>query len=1128
MIHRLSNIFYTIATMMLVVLTGCADDLDLGPNGYGNGTARVKVVLDYMPVVLSEITTSRAISDSTWAATQAPPGNGFDITEATKGDVNLKLFVYNTTEEVDNALVKVIDIDPANMTIANPVRTGDQADEESDTSTKTSDPTTGQITTTIDLEYGRYYIYAVAYAGDITAKDAPNVNALRSVKRNWVNNNYKANREMFGVVTNQGESRPSLEENRAVIVNRPSVELHSWLRRLVSKVTISFDGSGLRENVFVYLRRATVHNIANHCRLGVANDTEEIKTKDDVLTNFEGNVESEGGDQDLHPKNSAHYIQYFNRNSEHPTATGDWAMHLYWPSVSAGNPKFAEEDHAHDAKSLTFYENMQGVKAKPGKKQIVDDPLSGTLEFYEKDDVKLGTYIEVEAYYVSGAENNITEGKIFYRFMLGKNDIDDFNAQRNHHFKLTLRLRGNANEYDWHVDYKEDVPTIQVSSPFYVSYLPNQSGHMNFKINTGTSWELTELKSEIVASSWLPQESGVTADEYAHYTSNYGNADNNVAIKYKPDGITEVEYKDINPHYGDDGKEILIQRDKFYGTTKKYLSFLSLVPVPYHSIMGKATGADREGEQNKVGDFLNSLNFDNRTYEIPESSKFGEFTKQCDYTGKKGDGNDTYQLYADISAESYSDEYNYNHILDAYGNHTYSYNVPIYTNAKVLASGSTYSGYNPFVSSERHAYVKLSATVRKIGSDERRTIEQIVKVIQVPRLTNPLAIWRKHNNKDPFKVTLMRQNSRLSDFTPVISNGSWTADIYRAYPDNNNPWFKLEVTEGSNATKDAYGVIHGKSGSKVEFKYDPSSTCEETEIRAGVIRITYHNDNCVHYVYVRQGYAAAQIVSNGANWSCFNLYDSKNLCASPLSIGSYFKGGNLSLGIKESNNDSYGFDEALDSVVCTDGKNYTWSTIKSKQNIYLDDVIFNNSDLGISGYSFPTYSNYEKLMAGCVSRFGIAYDDNSTGVATDIDDARGFTDYNNNGTADQNEAVGATKKNFGVRCALVANKDFGRNLIFPLSSLGYGRRRQSSSGQLHYGGLTKPWPNTTHRPFVYVNYRCFGAIYWYSNVNNNRAGWDINYSDLNFESYNYEVITTSGKHEANTDTDALPIKLLKN
>lgn len=1124
MIHRLNNIFYNIATLLLVVLTGCADDLDLGPNGYGSGKARVKVVLDYMPVVLSEITTSRALPND--KPTYAPSGNCFDITEDTKNEVNLKLFVYNTTEDVDGALVKVIDVDPANMTIANPDRTGDQADEESDTSTKTSDPTTGQITTTIDLEYGRYYIYAVAYAGDITAADAPNVSALRSLRRNWANDNYRNNREMFGVVTNTGESRPLLEENRAVIVNRPSVELHSWLRRLVSKVTISFDGSGLRDGVFVYLRRATVHNIANHCLLGKANDTEEIKTKDDVLTNFEGNIESEGGNQDLNPKNSAHYIQYFNRNPNHPAATGDWAMHLYWPYVSAGNPKFAEEDHAHDAKSLTFYENMQGVKAKPGKKQIIDDPLSGTLEFNEKDDVKLGSYIEVEAYYVSSADNNITQGKIFYRFMLGKNDIDDFNAQRNHHFKLTLRLRGNANEYDWHVDYKEDIPSILVSSPFYVSYLPNQSGHINFKINTGTSWKLTGLKSEIVASSWLPQQSGVTSDEYSHYTSNYGN--NDVAIKYKPDGITEQEYKDINPHYGDDGKEILIQRDKFYGTTKKYLSFLSLVPIPYHSIMGKCTSGTRVDHQNKVRDFLNSLNFDNRSYEIPEISKFGDFTKQCNYTGFKGDGNDKYELLADEPANSYSDEYEYDHILDAYGNQTYSYSIPIYTNAKVLASGSTYSGYNPFVSSERHAYVKISATVKKIDSEETRTIEQIVKVIQVPRLTNPLAIWRKHDSTEKFKVTLMRQNSRLSDFTAVVSNGSWTAEIYRAYPNNENPWFKLDVAAGTEATKDAKGRIHGKGGSNVVFMYDPSTTCGADEMRAGVIRVTYHNNNCVHYVYVRQGYAAAQIVNNGANWSCFNLYDKNNLCKSPLSIGSYFKGGNLNLGIKESNNGTYGFDDPVGSLTGTDGKDYTWSQITSKDIYNNKGVIFTSSDLGISGYSFPEHSNYTKLLSGCVSRFGIAYDDNSTAVATDIDDARGFIDYNNNGIADQNEEAGVTKKNYGVRCALVANKDFGRNLIFPLSSLGYGRRRQSMSGNLHYGGLAGPHTSTSERPFVYVNYRCFGAIYWYGTVDNKMAGWDINYSDLNFQTYNYEVVTTSGNYVSNSDTDALPIKLLKN
>lgn len=1172
MISKSLKIFLILISLALLIpLSACRDDLDLGKYDIGEGIARVQMTLDYMPVGTASLAPgSRAIpTDSLtdkFNPTVAPPGNGFDITQETADDVKLKLFIYSTTESVENALVRVVELNPSDYVITNPERTGADADPVGNGQpTETSDPTTGRITVNnLTLEYGKYYIYAVAYAADINAESAPNVTALRSIRRQWSANSYKANRELFGVVTLERQARPKLEENVPVIVNTSSVSLHCWLRRLVSKVTISFDGSALRENVFVYFRRATVHNIPVHCRLGLPNNEAEIDGNDDVLTNFEGNVESESGWQDSIPKSSSHYIQYYHRNPEHPTAKGDWEMHKLWPYVSAGNPTFATEDHEYDAKSLTFYENMQGVHSKPGKKQIVKDALSGKLEDNDREGIRYGTYIEVEAYYVSTAENNISEGKIFYRFMLGKNDTDDYNAQRNHHFKLTLHLRGNANEYDWHVDYKEDAPKILVPSPFYVSYLPNQEGHMDFKINAGRSWELIGVKSEIVASSWLPQEDGVEPDEYDHYAGAQNIYDNAaVGIDYNPTGklgATPVPYKDIIPHLGDDGKEIIQTRTKFFGTKEyqRHLGFLSLRPIPYHTIVNNQSGTtatERKNDQTKVGEFLDMLEYANRDYLVPPTSSFGEFTDTKSYdpitSSKYSPLIDNTKLDSD---GKYHDSYEYDHSLDADGNHNYSYKVPIYTSAKVLANGSTYSSYNPFVSSERHAYVRITATARHRTTGEEREVQEIVKVIQVPRLTNPVAIYRRHDNTDPFTVTLMRQNSRLADFTPIVSNGSWTAEIYRTYPDG-HPWFSLSVAPGTTATRDANGAIHGKSGSSVSFVYKPDSECDSTVMRAGAIRIIYHNDNCEHYIYVRQGYASEPVVDNGTKWSCFNLYNKDKLCASPLSVGSYFKAGNLTRAIKESNNDLYGFGVTLVDIKrntedpqdakplwCTDDdiNTYTWNEVAAPSYNVSKGEIFKNADLGVSGYVFPNIDNFQELQENCVTRFGIAYDDNSSGVATDHYAAHEFKDYDNDGKSDN-------PGNHGIRCVVLVNTEDGRNVLFPLSASAYARRknyedkytlngwRRIRSGRLRYATFSAANKNTSNRPLVYVNYKCFGGMYWYGTTGTlGQAAWDINYSDLFFSSFNHTVITEVDTGDSNKEdpelraksTDALPIRLI--
>lgn len=55
----------------------------------------------------------------------------------------------------------------------------------------------------------------------------------------------------------------------------------------------------------------------------------------------------------------------------------------------------------------------------------------------QKDDKPCGTYIEVTAFYRS-RDMVVSNGDIIYRFMLGKDEKTDYNAERNYHYRLTL------------------------------------------------------------------------------------------------------------------------------------------------------------------------------------------------------------------------------------------------------------------------------------------------------------------------------------------------------------------------------------------------------------------------------------------------------------------------------------------------------------------------------------------------------------------------------------------------------------------------------------------------------------------------------------------------------------------
>ena len=110
-------------------------------------------------------------------------------------------------------------------------------------------------------------------------------------------------------------------------------------------------------------------------------------------------------------------------------------------------------------------------------------------------------------------------GDITYRFMLGKNVTTDYNAERNHHYKLTLKFNKYANDVDWHIEYEEPKPGIEVPNPYYISYLYNRTMDLPIKINTGGG-ELISLKAKIITNNWAPNGAYTEGDgrlDYAYW-----------------------------------------------------------------------------------------------------------------------------------------------------------------------------------------------------------------------------------------------------------------------------------------------------------------------------------------------------------------------------------------------------------------------------------------------------------------------------------------------------------------------------------------------------------------------------------------------------------------------------------
>lgn len=310
---------------------------------------------------------------------------------------------------------------------------------------------TGHAEFTTKLPNGRYRIYAVANM-DIADLDVTTEDNLRSLQTVWIQDNVQENAEMFGWFSNTVSDIPCHGfEAEDVIVAPGKTSIHAWLYRLASKVTVAFDGTGLKEGVSIYIKKLRIKNIPNSCFLGKDNKVQNSnglqKTGEEVV--YSSSTTYDSSHETLINKD----IPFYPRKQE----IGEDGV-IRWikdpDSHSETNPN-----------SLFFYENMQGKG--PDKRQTDKDNDGNLDELYPYDKMPEATYIEVETHYVSTNPQRPGVCDITYRFMLGQDISTDYNAKRNCHYKLTLHLNGFADEPDWRIDY---VTRLNVTDPYPVNY----------------------------------------------------------------------------------------------------------------------------------------------------------------------------------------------------------------------------------------------------------------------------------------------------------------------------------------------------------------------------------------------------------------------------------------------------------------------------------------------------------------------------------------------------------------------------------------------------------------------------------------------------------------------------------
>lgn len=349
----------------------------------------------------------------------------------------------------------------------------------------------------MEIPYGIYNAYAAANVGDTSrfAEQIRTEEGLKNISFGWNAGDISANRQMFGQFgLEAGKPGP-------VTVSEKRMSLHAQMRRAASKVTVAFDGSLLEDGVFIYIESVQLKDIPRTCLLGNPNSVTDqdnlIRDGDTIAYAEPGTPYGEG------------YPVWISRGRPYYPHGGDPAQ---LPS--------AEIAHGNLCPAMFFFENMQG---KGKDKRQADSDGDGTLDLADKDDKPFGTYVEVCGYYRSIAPGDVGAGPIKYRFMLGKDIVDDYNAERNYHYKLTLRFNRFANDPDWHIEYYEEPPSVIVPDEYYISYLYNKSMDMPVKINTG-GWKLKSLKTKIITNNWAPfNAAGLDYASQYDYDANPGN-----------------------------------------------------------------------------------------------------------------------------------------------------------------------------------------------------------------------------------------------------------------------------------------------------------------------------------------------------------------------------------------------------------------------------------------------------------------------------------------------------------------------------------------------------------------------------------------------------------------------------
>lgn len=1029
-----------------------------------------------------------------------------------------------------------------------------------------SESMTGTASFRLTLPNGRWRMFAVANY-PLDPNFTGNMAALQKLQCTWDLTDTGNNAQMFGYFTNTDKNdKSSMPESDVnddqegginsftgpIVTVGLGEPLHAWVRRAASKLTVAFNTANLKDNVYIYIKSMKIRDIPEQCYLGYKNSPgsdsnrkiEKISDKliDGEVIYFPG---AEPGQEWEDGKN--HYTKWLSLKNGTPVMGMHTILH------PEDRPYYAEKElskelidsllareHSESVPALYFYENNQGkgvlntitdkrqdITGNNAQISFADGSDPGSKAW--KDGKPHGTWVEIEGFYMCNDSLRPGRGPIKYRFMLGKDHLIDYNAERNHHYKLTLTFNGYANDVDFHIDYKEQAkPGFLVPPITYVGYLYNQEAAHTLRATPLPGYRLDSIVGIITDNEWRP--STLNPDT--------GLNDSEESLVYNKKAW-EGQMKGTEYYVGGQGwaNKLGLGTECKPNCEFGWLSLRKVTTVTYDM---EGFGSDKA---------LMVENFRETYYTPTKDDSGGPKGKRCyDFTGVNADTPPEGVQLGDNLNGKYSVHLKTRTIQDGGGKTSeerdYILSAPLYTRAKTLDPWAVYSGANPYNRHYRYARVRYTAYYTSdTDKNDKYTETDVSDIYQSRRLENPRAVYRKADSNEPFHVTMMYSLFQVHDeplegdvpaYEPVQSNGPWTATIEK------DPNGIVSLKLGTQLAVGEGATISGRTGSFVDFSIIPRGQTPLDEADGAIITVRYHNNTCVHKIIFRRGYAPAQLRENGTEglvWSSFNLYTKDKLCASPLSVGSMFvRCEDLSDPISERNNPIFPVNtipSASDSFIIEGSSTKkTWAQIVAKSMSKGDADAFGEFELEVPGLKSVNRALFQApdihdVVTDILDNndinfaFGIAYADGATKTLSTAN-AYAFHDLN-----DDNNAEDKTVNERGVRAVVAYSLTYGDNVLFPLGARGHARRknvrwvysstmrgmaRATGNGVLKYGsmdiklggydltGYGKTEMNVNdYRPMAYDNTSQFGAIYMCTGITDYKGqkslAIDYNYSN---------------------------------